>query len=65
MCPLTPRDDPNRPRSSDGEVIVSELGNDFDGIRAYFIARSWTPFRLPVFMVGTLLAAHYGEGFRY
>ena len=36
---------------------MSELGNNLDGIRAYFCARSWTPFRLPVFILGMVLAA--------
>ena len=34
---------------------VTELGSDVDGIRAYFLARSWTPFRLPAFLLGTCL----------
>ena len=36
---------------------MTELGSDVDGIRAYFLARSWTPFRLPVFLLGVLFAA--------
>jgi hypothetical protein len=27
-----------------------------DGVRAYFCARAWTPFRLPVFMLGMVMA---------
>jgi len=40
-----------------GREMITELGNDLDGIRAYFLARSWTPFRLPVFLLGVLFAA--------
>ena len=50
--------DPNVPRDAEtGEETVTELGSDIDGIRAYFIARSWTPFRLPVFFLGMLFGA--------
>ena len=50
--------DPNVQRDAEtGEETVTELGSDIDGIRAYFIARSWTPFRLPVFFLGMLFGA--------
>lgn len=50
--------DPNVPRDAEtGKEVVTELGSDIDGIRAYFIARSWTPFRLPVFFLGMLFGA--------
>ena len=50
--------DPNVSRDAEtGEEVVTELGSDIDGIRAYFIARSWTPFRLPVFFLGMLFGA--------
>ena len=50
--------DPDVARDVDsGEEVVTELGSDIDGIRAYFVARSWTPFRLPVFLLGVLFAA--------
>jgi peptidoglycan/LPS O-acetylase OafA/YrhL len=49
---------PNVPRDPEtGKETVTELGSDVDGIRAYFLARSWTPFRLPVFLLGSLFAA--------
>jgi hypothetical protein len=38
-------------------LVPLRIGNNLDGIRAYFLARSWTPFRLPVFILGMLLAA--------
>ena len=50
-------DDHDKPTSENGDEIVSELGNDLDGMRAYFIARSWPLFRLPVFLMGVLFAA--------
>ena len=40
-----------------GKETVTELGSDVDGIRAYFLARSWTPFRMPVFLLGALFGA--------
>ena len=49
---------PHVPRDPEtGKETVTELGSDVDGIRAYFLARSWTPFRLPVFVLGALFAA--------
>ena len=49
---------PNVPRDPEtGKETVTELGSDVDGIRAYFLARSWTPFRLPVFLLGSLFGA--------
>ena len=40
-----------------GKETVTELGSDVDGIRAYFLARSWPPFRAPVFLLGALFGA--------
>ena len=45
--------DPNVPRDAEtGKEVVTELGSDIDGIRAYFIARSWTLLVFPCFSSG-------------
>ncbi|EEH51853.1 uncharacterized protein MICPUCDRAFT_54005 [Micromonas pusilla CCMP1545] len=44
--------DPDAPDTDPGA-----LEEDFNIVRAYFNARSWPPFRLPVFMLGMLFAA--------
>ena len=49
---------PNVPRDPEtGKETVTELGSDVADVAAYFLARSWTPFRLPVFLLGSLFAA--------